>query len=325
MVEKDETIRLNPVVEETEEVEVPEEDDNDGAGKGFKWKVAANTHYLWSTSAGGATRMNVDFGKKAPPSAAKKVKVDISTGKEVDGGADASQHHQYKPVITKKKVPKPALRRVESRTSIVGVSVLDVDDLKGRVGLANELSQVMTQAQAADQALEQLDDESDFKIEYAFEEVEVGQGENLEETLEEEFIDDSGVVVGRFAVPVGRFWLVALGMIGSTVLLTLCLTVLLRTSDMYASRDEAPSEADIGLDVPMTAKKTQLQDVTELAASGKFFTEPMSRSSWIADPRANEISTLKDVSPMTMDTAWQKLRGASSIGHQDELQRFHNS
>jgi len=83
------------------EVEVDEDDD--GAGNGFQWKVAANTHYLWSTGGGGAAKMNVNFGKKAPPSAQKRHKVNIATG-EVHAETDASQHHVLAQKVKSKKV-----------------------------------------------------------------------------------------------------------------------------------------------------------------------------------------------------------------------------
>merc|ERR1719172_516315 len=107
----------------------------------------------------------------------------------------------------------------------------------------------MTEEQAAQQ-LEQLPDDSDFKIEYAFEEVEVAVGEKAEELVEEELIDDSGALVGRFSVPVGRFWMVAVGMLVSTLTLTMLLLILLKTSNAYDEKDMGPNKLDENLDMP---------------------------------------------------------------------------
>merc|ERR1712232_1269086 len=63
---------------EYEQEEVAQEEE-----KNYKWKVNANTHYLWSRSGGGATVVNVNFGKAAPPSALRKTKICAKTGKEL--------------------------------------------------------------------------------------------------------------------------------------------------------------------------------------------------------------------------------------------------
>eukprot|EP00971_Amphidinium_carterae_P159520 3162361-Amphidinium_carterae.1 len=68
-----------------------EQDQHEDAQGNFKWKVSSNTHYLWSTGGAGAGKMNVNFGKVAPPSAHKETKLN-SEGKEVRVDADASQN-----------------------------------------------------------------------------------------------------------------------------------------------------------------------------------------------------------------------------------------
>jgi len=57
--------------------------------KAYKWDIAAADNYLWNF-AGGATRMSVDFGNKAPPSAPKdwkkgRIKRGVNTWEEADG------------------------------------------------------------------------------------------------------------------------------------------------------------------------------------------------------------------------------------------------
>jgi len=221
-----------------------EVDDEGGAGAGFKWKVAANTHYLWASSAGGGV-MNVNFGKKAPPSASRKQRVNIATG-EVDHSTDASQHHVNAAVKAKKKINLMG----EKRGSVVSVTMVDSDDVKQKTiqGFADDLGEIMTDEQAA-QPLEQLPDDSDFKIEYAFEEVEVAVGEKVEDDIEEELLDDSGAVVGRFAVPPSQFWAVLVGCFFSTLTLGCTLWWLLQTKGKPKDM-ETQSDYDKNLDDP---------------------------------------------------------------------------
>jgi len=131
--------------------------------------------------------------------------------------------------------------------------LIEAEELTNHVigGFAGELDQVLTEEQMAAQPMEQLPEDSDFKIEYNFEEIEVAAGEKVEEIMEEELIDDSGTIVGRFAVPVARFWMVAGGMLASTLFLTLLLLILMKTADVTADRPESePHESDQDLDNP---------------------------------------------------------------------------
>lgn len=214
--------------------------------------------------------MQVDFGKKAPPSATKKVKVEIATGKEVVE-TDASQERGLKVVASKKPKKKATVvapgEGGETRSSVVGVAIIEGADLaEQRLGgaLAEELTDVLATEQESAAPMEQLPDDSDFKIEYNFEEVEVAVGEKPEELVEEVLIDDSGAVVGRFAVPVGRFWLVAFGMLFSTMLLSMLLYVLLQTATM--NKDKQEHKRPQNLDQPgvmyMEVSDAEPQDAT---------------------------------------------------------------
>jgi len=162
-----------------------EEDTSD-----YKWKVQSNTHYLWGRSGGGATRLSVDYGKKLPPTAMKK---------SLKSTPDASAFRPREPSDSDLKLRK-------------SVTVIEADDVK-RHRLARELSDFLTPAQAEEHQLEQLPDSSDFKIEYAFEEIEVGVGEKPEEIEEEELMDEEGVVIGKLGVPLKHFWVVAAGLL----------------------------------------------------------------------------------------------------------------
>jgi len=244
-IEEAEEAERNPVgFGHEEEMEV---EDEGSAGKGFQWKVAANTHYLWSTSGGGATRMNVNYGKKAPPTAIKKHRVNKETGQVA---TDASQGHVRTSITKiKKKIIIDAPAR---RSSVVSTALIDAEDMKGKNlnCFAEELGEVLNMEEAQNAAAQdQLPDDSDFKIEYNFEEIEVGVGETVEDIMEEEIIDDEGAVVGRFAVPVKRFWMVAGGMLISTMILSMSLLILLKTASP-PGEGAVKSSADEDLDNP---------------------------------------------------------------------------
>jgi len=171
--------------------------------------------------------------------------VNIATG-EVDHSTDASQHHVNAAVKAKKKINLMG----EKRGSVVSVTMVDSDDVKQKTiqGFADDLGEIMTDEQAA-QPLEQLPDDSDFKIEYAFEEVEVAVGEKVEDDIEEELLDDSGAVVGRFAVPPSQFWAVLVGCFFSTLTLGCTLWWLLQTKGKPKDM-ETQSDYDQNLDDP---------------------------------------------------------------------------
>jgi hypothetical protein len=245
-------------------VEQAAEEDGDAGQNGFKWKVQSNTHYLWSTGQGGATKMNVNFGKKAPPTAMKKVKIDAETGEEI---TDASQKHNHGDKYDAKPNKKASIKARTSRVSIVGVSFLDADDVKNKKmeGLGADLHDLhadMMEPDMANQPMDQLPDDSDFKIEYAFEEVEVGVGEQLEDVEDEDFIDDEGSAVGKFAVPASRFWMIIVGIIVSTVIICGFMYVLMGRKPKGTEKIEHKPE-NLQNDVPKDFDKQQFAVSTE--------------------------------------------------------------
>mmetsp|Transcript_54214 Transcript_54214/g.121555 ORF Transcript_54214/g.121555 Transcript_54214/m.121555 type:complete len:1321 (-) Transcript_54214:92-4054(-) len=198
-----------------------EQDQHEDAQGNFKWKVSSNTHYLWSTGGAGAGKMNVNFGKVAPPSAHKETKLN-SEGKEVRVDADASQNKVYTGLIKR----KPTTRAVGERRTVTGTAFVPADDVKtkrnlGGLDLSGGVDDDVTYMDSQDHsALAQLPDESDFRIQYDFKEVEVEKDEKVEDLEDVTHIDDAGATVGKFAVPVKRFWIVCLGMFLSTLILT---------------------------------------------------------------------------------------------------------
>lgn len=186
-------------------MEVVAEDEEQG---NFKWKVKANTHYLWGKTGGGATVMNVNFGKAAPPSALKKTKLN-QAGQEV---VDASVSHNLVPRAQQPQVFE------SSRRSVTESAVIDSELFRNRA-VTEEMAEVLSECAFSESALPQLADSSDFKIEYKFEEVEVGLGDTVEEIDEEEILHnpDEGQAMDRFAVAPSQFWIVALGMVASTL------------------------------------------------------------------------------------------------------------
>eukprot|EP00811_Abedinium_folium_P032263 NODE_5331_length_1782_cov_5.853776.p1 GENE.NODE_5331_length_1782_cov_5.853776~~NODE_5331_length_1782_cov_5.853776.p1 ORF type:complete len:507 (+),score=128.15 NODE_5331_length_1782_cov_5.853776:256-1776(+) len=179
----------------------PVAQDQLGDDANYKWKVTANCQYLWSAGGGGATAMKVNYGMKAPPSATVRRRIN----------EDGSE-------LQIKDAPRSKRTVFESRSSSRDSVVIVPSENFKQKQLATELTDMLIAEDAIDD-LDQLPDNSDFKIEYNFEEVEVAAGETVEDMEEQELIDDEGAAVGRFAVPMKRFWLVAVGMLCSTVLL----------------------------------------------------------------------------------------------------------
>jgi hypothetical protein len=180
----------------------------------FKWKVSSNTHYLWSSGGGGAAKMDVNFGKKAPPSAMKKMKLDAD-GNEV---SDASQSHNT--VVHKSAKQKKKERR---ENSVVMTSILECEHFQNQT-LSEEMTEILADGDDFNYGMygqqDQLADDSDFRIQYNFEEVEVGVGEKAEEMEEDELLEDTeGTVVGSLTVPANHFWMVATGLAVTTILL----------------------------------------------------------------------------------------------------------
>jgi len=161
----------------------------------YKWKVSSNTHYLWSGGAGGVTRMDVNYGAALPPAAVREQRL----GAVADASASRALP-QVQPQVTRRTV------------------VIDPSSMRGN-RLAQELEEVMMESAEDPGQLEQLPEESDFKINYVFEEVFLAPGEKPEELEEEELMDDEGVVIAKLGVPMRHFWLVAIGLTISTSLL----------------------------------------------------------------------------------------------------------
>jgi len=186
-------------------------EEQEAAQSNFNWKINANTHYLWACGGAGAAKMKVDFGKKAPPSAHKDEKFDKKTGKRksVDAGYDW------------KSVNRDSLTGGIKRTrlSVTAISAADVKDMR----LARELEEVLTVTNADELSKDELPEESDFRIEYKFQEIEVGVDEQTEDVEEEEFFDDEGAVIATVGVPKKKFWIVAVALCTSTLALALFL------------------------------------------------------------------------------------------------------
>merc|ERR1719356_1429531 len=137
--------------------------------------------------------MKVDYGKAAPPSAQKHTRVD-EDGEEMDT-VDASQGHcNVKRVQFKQEFSnRDSLKDLNAPKS-TNLGLIDADDLETR-RINNDLCEVLTRKEAEDVMLhdrEQLADESDFKIEYSLEEIEVPVGTNEEELNEEELLQEMG-------------------------------------------------------------------------------------------------------------------------------------
>lgn len=196
------------VIAHAVEEEEREVDSQDNAN--FKWKVTSNTAYLWSSQ-----KITVNYGAKAPPSAQKMVRVNVH-GQEVhqvDASADIT--------------PESEMDR-RARRTVVASTLVEVEDFRSQ-RLAAELQEVLVESDDMpnDQNLPQLSEESDFKIEYKIEEVEVAVGEKMSpvdaEAEESQMLEEEGAVIAHLGVPPGRFWIVATFLIVSTTVLGLLL------------------------------------------------------------------------------------------------------
>jgi len=195
--------------------------------KKFKFKVA-NTNYIRTNN-----NIAVKFGKKAPPSAHKKrMTIDKKTGKLIEAAADASMGHGHRPAA-KKRLTKRETVTVEGGT-------FARKQLNDHLGEA--LNEVLSAEDAESGQLEQLSEESDWRLEYNFEEIKVAVGEQAEDLDEdEELADNEGSVVKTVGVPMRHFWIMLVGLVFST----LFIIILLRTLMTEKSKPEKVDNEDI--------------------------------------------------------------------------------
>jgi len=212
--------QAEPEMEEVLVMEQPAQEEDESQ---YKWKVSSNTHYLW-----GKKKMDVNFGKALPPALIKKQKIG-GTSKPKEGMAAAANE----------------------RKSMIGVAVHEAEDIKN-LRLASELSEVYTTDAGRTDELEQLAEESDFRIEYKFQEVEVAEGEQCDDLEEEDIMEEQEAIVSTIGVPRKYFYLVALGLLVSSALL---LGILFWTLTHEPPRgvgegDEDEDETDLAAAVP---------------------------------------------------------------------------
>merc|ERR1719171_3249727 len=112
------------------------------------------------------------------------------------------------------------------RSRIVSIVHIEPEDFT-RKSMGDELVTMLDSQEAAED-LEQLAEESDFMIEYNFEEVEVAAGVKVEEIEEEELMGEEGTRVSKLAVPMKRFWMIIVGVVISTFVLGLLLVELMK-------------------------------------------------------------------------------------------------
>lgn len=226
--------------------EVNEAQEPAGQGK-FLWKVTTNTAYMWNS-----TKMAVDYGKAAPPSATRRKVAFDSTGREVehiDASADvAPDKSSFTKVLGD-------VGEVRTRTF---TELVDAEDFKS-VRLEQQLQDVLIEdGEMRMEDLPQLSEESDFKIEYHFEEVEVAVGgADLQGAEDDEIqiMQNEGVVVATLAVPPGQFVLVAIGLIITTV--ALCI-VLIYTMQKQPESKKPDDIQDTDEDDPLPSARAAL-------------------------------------------------------------------
>lgn len=205
----------------------------DEQGKNFKWKVNANTQYYWAKGGGGANAMKVNYGKKAPPSAHKQEKFDEFGNKcEID----ASNNHD-------RVIKDEVIRTANGQKLYTQTSHIPAEEVRN-LRLAEEL--VVLPEDIEEHNMETLDEESDFKIDYKFEEIEVGVGEKAEDLDEEAYMEDAGMVIKTVGVPKKQFWIVGLGLLVSTIVLLIVLLAVLKRGDKNSFEDRQPLDVKVG-------------------------------------------------------------------------------
>mmetsp|Transcript_108163 Transcript_108163/g.306736 ORF Transcript_108163/g.306736 Transcript_108163/m.306736 type:complete len:1320 (+) Transcript_108163:154-4113(+) len=223
--------------------EVVEDAAADSDDKKFKWKVA-NTNYIRTNN-----NIAVKFGKKAPPSAHKRrMTVCKETGKLIEAAADASLQHGHRPA------PKKRMTRRETVTVEGG----DFARMMLNEDLGEALSEVLTAEDAEAGTLEQLSDESDFRLEYNFEEIQVAVGEQARDLDEDEWLEDKEMsVVKTVGVPMRHFWIMALGLFFSTLFIFLLLRILMKEKAKPVDEDDFEPDADDFWVMPHVANFTR--------------------------------------------------------------------
>mmetsp|Transcript_73925 Transcript_73925/g.154065 ORF Transcript_73925/g.154065 Transcript_73925/m.154065 type:complete len:1560 (-) Transcript_73925:95-4774(-) len=242
--EKELAIWKEEEAERQRQEELRKLEEEEGGGDQFKWKVNTNTHYLW----GGGGKMKVNYGNKAPPSAHKHEK--IGADGKVQGVDAGTLRHTV-------KRPSLAAKKKKVRVSVTAIDAEDFKDRKmggdrdgggGAGGLFGDLSEVLTAEEASAQPMEELSEESDFRIEYQFDEIMVDVDAKLEDVEEEqEFFDDSGAEVQQLGVPKKKFWVVAVGLGCSTLFLMIILIIVLckkKPEKVHLSDKEQMQEFD---------------------------------------------------------------------------------
>ncbi|CAK0847923.1 unnamed protein product [Prorocentrum cordatum] len=124
--------------------------------------------------------------------------------------------------------------------------------------LGEALSEVLTAEDAEAGTLEQLSDESDFRLEYNFEEIQVAVGEQARDLDEDEWLEDKEMsVVKTVGVPMRHFWIMALGLFFSTLFIFLLLRILMKEKAKPVDEDDFEPDADDFWVMPHVANFTR--------------------------------------------------------------------
>jgi len=185
----------------------------DASGKAYKWKIQGNTDFLW---AGTGMGMGRGMGGLPAPSATP-------------------------PVNFNQPVPG------KTRLSVVHTEAREVRELR----LGQELAEMMTEEQAqAEAERHELSEDSDFRVEFKFEEIEVGIDETPEDLDAEEILADQGAVIHAIGVPRNLFWIVICGLLAFTLVFAIILLVIFNN---MKEPDMEESQPPVGFGSPAAA------------------------------------------------------------------------
>jgi len=214
----------------------------------FKWQVSANTNYYWASGTGEMKNSYLHMGTLADPA---KRKGDFPTSCWDSEPAG-----------------------FETRTRRISVTRLSAEDVR-HLQLSEDLEEVFTVDEVEEQELESLSKESDFTLEYIFEEVEVGIDEKTEELdnietteLEQEYMGFRGKVIKAVGVPKSKFWIVACLLVLSSGATIWKLYTVMTTSS--STGPHAFENAAYEIDLPMTSLSLSASAVRSMTRAATF-------------------------------------------------------
>lgn len=233
----------------------------------FKWQVRSSMGYLQSgmNARSSAIGMPQNRGNSSVPQGISRNSALSGPRASALGIPAARRSVNFSTSPTKSRSSKVGVRgsmmsaRSSRRASAakpskrtrISVMAVDAADWKERrmaaePSMDNRLSNfVAGQNGRGAEVMEDLPEDSDFKIEYEFKEVEVGIAEDPGDIEEEEYFNEEGAEVIQIGVPRKKFWIVCVGLVASTVFFFVILVISLNADDAALRMETIAEQKDI--------------------------------------------------------------------------------